>query len=141
MKPPLKTASRLSKTPNEPPTLLVADDHAWFRSEVCQALLKECGIRTLQASNGLGAIRAVERNPQLVAIVIDKRFDNGGPDGEEVLDTVRERWPHVRRMLLTAYVDGGTIERGLRFKFAVRDKAVPMSKLAKSVCEWFKNAA
>src|SRR5688572_4682968 len=93
-----------SRLASDKPILVLADDLGWFRAELCQKLLKDWGIRTLQASNGLAAIRTLERNPQLEAIVADYRFDNGGPDGIKLLETAKARWPHVKRMLLSAYV-------------------------------------
>jgi CheY-like chemotaxis protein len=118
------------------PILLLADDTNWFRAELCQKLLKSHGVRSLQANNGLAAIRALEQNPQIKAIVADFKFNNGGPDGIKLLDTVKRHWPHVKRMLLSAYLESWMREEGYAKGFILRDKALPLSKLAQEIWEW-----
>ncbi len=135
-----KTATPKLTSPklgNDKPLILVCDDVSWFRSELCHQLLKLCGIRSLQAEHGLAAIRALERNPKLKAIICDWRFPQG-PDGVAVLETVKKRWPHVKRMLISAYVEPSTYELGYERGFSVRDKALPIAKLAESIGEWLE---
>lgn len=137
MKPPLNTPMskpHYQKPANEKPTLLFVDDLAWYRRHLCDELLKTCGIRSIQAAHVLEAIRTLERNPQITTVVTDWRFDNGGPDGEALLETVKRRWPHVKRMLLSAYTDGPMIERGYVGGWMVRDKALPMDEIVSVVC-------
>lgn len=136
MKPPLmkpKNEPR-RKSLSEKPTLLVVEDHVWFRSRLCGELAKTCGIRCLQADHVLEAIRMLERNPGITTVVADQRFPHG-PDGEALLETVKRRWPRVKRMLLSAYTDGPMVERGYAGGWMVRDKALPMGEIVKLVCE------
>ncbi len=137
----MKTDSRSSRiAPNDKPILLCCDDNTWFRAEFSAALLKTCGIRSLQSSHPLEAIRTIERNPDLVAVVSDYRFDGRQLTGNELLRHVGKHWPSMKRMLLSAYIEGWHFDLGHTERYTVRDKVLPMADLAERVCEWLKAA-
>ncbi len=111
----------------------------WYRAELCRRLFKHCRIHTLQADNVLEAIRTLERNPELTGVVADLRFPTG-PDGIALLETAKARWPHMKRMLLSAYTDGPLIELGYERGHLIRDKALSFDKLSETICDWLKAA-
>ncbi len=128
----------LPKLGNDKPILLCVEDLDWYRAELCHQLLKVCGLRTLQANNGLAALRTLEKNPQILAVVSDWKFVNGGPDGIALLDAVKKRYPRTKRMLISAFCEPWMFEEGYAKGFSVRDKALPIAKLAESIGEWLE---
>jgi DNA-binding NarL/FixJ family response regulator len=83
--------------------VVLADDHAVVRHGVCQFLIEDGDIDVVaQASDGAEAIRLVEAHQPDVA-VLDIRMP--GMTGVEATRRIREQFPHVRVLVLTAYDD------------------------------------
>ncbi len=88
--------------------LLVEDDESARRA--LHRVLRRARCRVLDASDAVAAIAILEREP-VQAIVSDHRLP--GMTGIELLRTVKERWPHVQRVLLTGHADAAAIEEAV----------------------------
>jgi two-component system NtrC family sensor kinase len=88
--------------------LLVEDDEPVRRA--LHRVLRRAPCRVLDASDAVAAIGILEREP-VQAIVSDHRMP--GMTGIELLRTVKERWPHVQRVLLTGHADSAAIEEAV----------------------------
>ncbi|MEW6765004.1 MAG: response regulator [Pseudomonadota bacterium] len=91
-------------------TVLVVDDHPLNR-EVLAQMLELGGIRVLQAEGGEEALALVAREC-VDAILLDLHMP--GMDGETVLQRLRERYPAIPVLMLTADAVSETAERLLR---------------------------
>jgi DNA-binding NarL/FixJ family response regulator len=121
------------------PTIILAEDHRWYRGALADRLRKDCGVKTLQAEHVLEALRMLDSNADVVAVVADERFPHG-PSGTELLRATKRRKPHVRRMLLSAYTSGAMIAIGAEEGFEVHDKALPLDEVASLICAMAKAA-
>lgn len=81
------------------PVVLLVDDEPRVLEAVARHLRAE-GLTVIGVPSALHALQVLdERRVDLV--VADLRMP--GPDGLRLLETVRDDWPHVRRVMLTAY--------------------------------------
>ncbi len=80
-------------------TILVVDDEEKMR-EVLAMALEGLGHRPLAASDGGAALEVLEAEP-VDAVLTDLRMP--ALNGRELLDAIRERWPDVPVVLMTAY--------------------------------------
>jgi DNA-binding NtrC family response regulator len=62
-------------------------------------LLAECDLTAVGAASSLSALEILERSR--VDVVVSDHFI-WGIDGVALLSAVRERWPHIQRVLFTA---------------------------------------
>jgi len=88
----------------EPATVLFVDDEASILSAL-RRLFRPQGYRVLLAEGGAAALALLEQEP-VDLVLSDMRMP--GMDGAQLLQTVRERWPDVARLLLTGYADIGS---------------------------------
>jgi putative two-component system response regulator len=80
---------------------LVVDDEPRLR-QVLLHLMRGCGYRCFEAANGVEAIELLERQP--VALVMsDMRMPR--MDGTELLGQIRQRWPDIAVVMITAVAD------------------------------------
>jgi DNA-binding NarL/FixJ family response regulator len=88
---------------------LIVDDHDIVREGLTSILSQEADIEVVgEASDGASCIQAVERlHPSVV--LLDMRMP--GADGIEVCRVITERFPDVRVIILTAFLDSETINR------------------------------
>jgi len=82
-------------------TLLCVDDEPSILSSL-KRLLRATGHRVLTAEGGAQALEILERE-SVDLIVSDMRMPF--MDGAQLLEQVKEGWPHVVRLLLTGYAD------------------------------------
>lgn len=90
--------------PNAPAstlTLLFVDDEASILSSL-KRLFRPEGYRILTAGGGAEGLAVLEREA-VDLVVSDMRMPE--MDGAQFLEQVRNRWPHVIRILLTGYAD------------------------------------
>jgi CheY-like chemotaxis protein len=90
------TAGRLASTS---PIVLIVDDDDALR-EAFGRVIEECEFKALRAKSGLHALQLLEQ--QHVDVVICDQF-MPGMDGVQLLELVRERFPHLTRILFTAF--------------------------------------
>jgi DNA-binding NtrC family response regulator len=82
----------------ESPVVLVVDDDVELRESLMR-LLAECDLTAVGAASSLNALEILQRSR--VDVVVSDHF-LWGIDGVGLLSAVRERWPHVQRILFTA---------------------------------------
>lgn len=90
--------------------ILVADDEGSHRI-MLRAVLQEEGYEVAEASDGTGAIRAVEQEP-FDLILLDIRMP--GMDGIEALMDIRKVSPYVPVLMMTAYASVKTAVEALK---------------------------
>jgi DNA-binding NtrC family response regulator len=83
------------------PLVLVVDDEELIRRTFARALTG-LPLRVITAPDALRAL-AVLRRETVAVVLSDQRMP--GPQGVDLLDTVRVRWPGVRRILMSAVLD------------------------------------
>lgn len=98
-------------------TLLIVDDEESIRRSLVRTLRHE-GYRILKASNAFEAM-AILSNEKIHVILSD--FKMPLESGFELLEKVKKEWPHVTRIMLTAYTNSSllvdAINKGLLFRF------------------------
>lgn len=82
-------------------TILCVDDEPNIVAAL-RRLLRGPGYRVLGAFGGAEALAVLERE-SVDLVISDMRMP--GMDGAQLLARVRERWPHITRVLLTGYAD------------------------------------
>ena len=90
--------------------VLVVDDHALIR-EAAHAVLKQLKRKTvvLEASNSREAIQIVEKHPDLSLILLDINLPDR--DGFSVLGELRDRYPEIAIIILSASNDQDEVQR------------------------------
>jgi len=90
--------------------VLITDDHALIR-EALHAVLKQLKHETVifEASNGRQAMRIVEEHPDLSLVLLDINLPDR--DGFSVLGELRERFPTVAVIILSALDDQNQVKR------------------------------
>ena len=83
---------------------LIVDDEP-FVGKALRRLLVARGHTVELAENGPGALAVLERTP-IDIVLCDYRMP--GMTGGDVLRVVKERWPGVRRVLMSGYMDSTT---------------------------------
>lgn len=89
------------------PTAVVCDDHTLMRHSLVQLL---DGVVEVvgEAANGKDALSVIERTQPSVAL-LDVTMPP--PDGLDVAVIVRERWPHIKIVVVTMHTDDATLRR------------------------------
>lgn len=92
--------------------VLIVDDHEMVRSGLAAFLLGAPDMEPVgEASNGDEAIRCCEQfQPDVV--LMDMMMP--GIDGVEATRITHERWPHIRVIALTSFVDDDLVKRVLQ---------------------------
>jgi two-component system response regulator DevR len=89
--------------------LLIIDDHDIVREGISSILSQEPDFEVVgEASDGASGLLAVERLQPSV-VLLDMRMP--GADGIEVCREITTRFPTVRVIILTAFLDSDTINR------------------------------
>ena len=100
-----------------PPTLLIIDDEAHVRSSL-QRLLRQDGYRILTASGATEAFNLLAQTP-VHLVMCDQRMEE--MSGTELLDKIKDMYPHTLRIILSGYTDLQTImeavNRGALYRF------------------------
>ncbi|NOY62070.1 MAG: EAL domain-containing protein [Gammaproteobacteria bacterium] len=98
-------------------TLLLVDDEPHILSSLTR-LLREEGYQILTATSGQQGLALLDRE-QIDVVVSDQRMPQ--MTGVEFLSSVKERFPHTVRIVLSGYADFGAvtdaINRGAIYKF------------------------
>ncbi len=92
-----------------PTRILVVDDHAIVREGLTRILSQEPDFEIVgEAADGVSALAAVEKLKPTV-VLLDIRMPGG--DGIDVCRAISARYPEVRVIILTAFLDSDTINR------------------------------
>jgi len=79
--------------------LLVEDDQV-LRA-VSADTLSDLGYRTIRAANGIQALAALEREPNIKVLMTDIGLP--GMDGQQLAAETRRRWPGIGILFVTGY--------------------------------------
>ncbi|HJN15341.1 MAG TPA: response regulator transcription factor [Armatimonadota bacterium] len=91
-----------------PIRVLIADDHAVFRSGLQALLEHESGIEVVgESANGPDTLVALEEH-DVDVLLLD--ISMPGLSGGRVAEVVREKWPHVAIVVLTMHEDTYYVE-------------------------------
>jgi two-component system, response regulator PhcR len=93
----------------ERPYVLYVDDEKANRVVFEQSLVSD--FRILTASDGPTALQLLDQHEEIAVVVTDMRMPH--MNGEDLLRVVKERWPHIIRIVVTAYSDIDPILRAI----------------------------
>lgn len=93
---------------NPPPTILVVEDEATPRAEICR-MVRGLGYQVRTARNGREALRHLEQHPGEIRLVLSDLI-MPYMDGGELAERVRDRAPGVRLVLMSDSVEGAAGE-------------------------------
>jgi CheY-like chemotaxis protein len=85
------------------PTVLIVEDEPIVRMYEAE-LAEGAGFVTLQANNAEEALRKLA-GPEPIQILLTDVNMPGGVDGITLANIVRERWPEIKVVVVSAYVD------------------------------------
>ncbi len=84
------------------PAVLLVDDDATYRSTIARLLTSRYDVQILHAGNAIAALDVLERFHNTISVIVtDERMP--GPRGVVLLTSVRDCWPTMGRVLLTAW--------------------------------------
>lgn len=127
----------MSETKKSRALALLVDDEPHYRSDLADRLEHECDIESLEADNSLEALTILEHLAHRVSVVVsDERMPRGLPGGM-LLDYIGRRWPHLPRVLLSAWTTGELVATA---PYLVLDKALHPDVIAERICELAKAA-
>lgn len=94
-------------------TLLVVEDHALVREGLVQTLRQlEAGVTVFEAADSEGANALIENGLMVDLIVLDLGLP--GVDGLSYLGALRQRYPTIPVVILSAYDDSHTVSRAMK---------------------------
>lgn len=93
--------------------LLVVEDHALVREGLVQTLRQlETGVSVFEAADAEGANALIEKGLVVDLIVLDLGLP--GVDGLSYLGALRQRYPAIPVVILSAYDDSHTVGRAMK---------------------------
>ena len=109
MKETQNPASTRVTSASDAPCVILVEDHRWYRNDIASMLAMQCGIESLGTDNALQALTLLEqRAHSIAAVVSDERLPRG-MQGTDLLEHIGKRWPHIPRMLLSAWTTGAMV--------------------------------
>jgi DNA-binding NarL/FixJ family response regulator len=92
--------------------ILVVDDHALIRDALCDLLRRvQRKIVVLESSDSRGAIKLLESHADIGLVVLDLNLPDR--DGFALLAELRERFPALAIVVLSAMQDSGRVRRAI----------------------------
>ena len=82
-------------------TILVVDDDADMCALIGEYLSEYCGYKVLQAIDAREALENILPSNEVDLVISD--INMPGMKGFELLQKIKDRWPKIRRILITAY--------------------------------------
>jgi PAS domain S-box-containing protein len=111
----------------EPPELargsgrvLVVDDVDLLR-EFTKAFLETAGLTVLLAGSGLEAVQVLEKETEPVDLIFTD-YNMPGMNGVELIEQVAARWPKIKFVLASGYLDETTRQRIVRTGASILSK-------------------
>jgi CheY-like chemotaxis protein len=89
-------------TENDRRVVLVVDDEPLVRMNAVD-MFEDMGFEVLEASDGLAALRLLEGRPDVSLLFSDCRMP--GMTGPELAEVAADRWPHLRIVLVSGYIN------------------------------------
>ena len=93
-----RCSERNARVAPEGPVVLVVDDNTDLRESLVR-MLAECDLTAVGATSSLNALEILQHSH--VDVVVSEQF-TWGIDGIGLLSAIRQRWPHVLRILFMA---------------------------------------
>ena len=115
-------------------TILVVDDEETVRESLASVLGRE-GYKIFLAEGGDEALRVLKEQPDVRLVISDHNMP--GMTGLELLKLVRERHPHVTRIMLTGDPDPQIIIRSINEGEVYRFIKKPWDNIALRVTVYF----
>jgi DNA-binding response OmpR family regulator len=105
--------ARIAGNEPHPGKILTVDDHVLIR-EALRGVLNElaAGANVLEASDGSTAMRLIEQHRDISLVLLDLNLPDR--DGFAVLSELRERYPAMSIVVLSASQDRTTVTKALR---------------------------
>jgi two-component system, cell cycle sensor histidine kinase and response regulator CckA len=92
-------------------TVLVVDDDGAVR-DLLVRILRDAGYDVLEASEGAAALRAAQRHPRPIQLLIADVVLQG-MTGKQVADSIGRLHPEVRVLYMSGYPDDDVVQRGV----------------------------
>jgi DNA-binding NtrC family response regulator len=91
-------------------------------------------VTWLHAHSAYEAIEILEEEARTVALIVSDHRMTPGRSGTELLREVGERWPNVKRMLLTSWLDGAKAELAAEYDYEALGKDLDAAYLIDRIC-------
>jgi PAS domain S-box-containing protein len=118
--------------------VLVVDDVDLLR-EFTKAFLETAGLTVLLAGSGLEAVKVLESADEPVELVLTD-YNMPGMNGVELIEQVATRWPKIKFVLASGYLDETTRQRILRTGASILSKPYDLNDASDLVMRKLKKA-
>ena len=113
-------------------TLLVVEDDANIRSNVCQCL-QQLGYQASQADSAAAALRVCEEVEGKIDLVVTDLV-MAGKSGNELANDLAERYPGIRVLFMSGYTEDSAARRDILMRNSpFLQKPFSVADLAKAV--------
>ena len=116
--------------------VLVVDDVDLLR-EFTKAFLETTGLTVLLAGSGAEAVKVLENASEPIDLLLTD-YNMPGMNGVELIEQVASRWPKIKFVLASGYLDDTTRERILRTGASILSKPYDLSDAADLVMKKLK---
>jgi two-component system cell cycle sensor histidine kinase/response regulator CckA len=118
--------------------VLVVDDVDLLR-EFTKAFLETTGLTVLLAASGAEAVKVLETETEPVDLVLTD-YNMPGMNGVELIEQVATRWPKIKFVLASGYLDGTTRQRILATGASILSKPYDLNDASDLVMQKLKTA-
>ena len=118
--------------------VLVVDDVDLLR-EFTKAFLETTGLTVLLAASGVEAVKVLETETEPVDLVLTD-YNMPGMNGVELIEQVATRWPKIKFVLASGYLDGTTRQRILATGASILSKPYDLNDASDLVMQKLKTA-
>lgn len=133
----VKPPAALRDLPKGTGRVLVVDDMDLLR-DFTKSFLETSGLTVDVAADGPTALKALENAPEPVDILFTD-YSMPGMNGVQLMETVAGRWPHVRLILSSGYLDEETQERVARLNARMLHKPYEMREASDLIMSLLPN--
>jgi two-component system, cell cycle sensor histidine kinase and response regulator CckA len=116
--------------------VLVVDDVDLLR-EFTKAFLETTGLTVLLAASGVEAVKVLETETEPVDLVLTD-YNMPGMNGVELIEQVAQRWPKIKFVLASGYLDGTTRQRILATGASILSKPYDLNDASDLVMQKLK---
>jgi len=116
--------------------VLVVDDVDLLR-EFTKAFLETTGLTVLLAASGAEAVKVLETEAEPVDLVLTD-YNMPGMNGVELIEQVAARWPKIKFVLASGYLDGTTRQRILATGASILSKPYDLNDASDLVMQKLK---
>ena len=117
--------------------VLVVDDVDLLR-EFTKAFLETAGLTVLLAGSGIEAVQVLEKETEPVDLVFTD-YNMPGMNGVELIEQVAARWPKIKFVLASGYLDDTTRQRIVRTGASILSKPYDLNDASELVMKKLKS--